>query len=225
MVDKVKSRIEKGKKGIPKAMEDIVYHARGSIDTLFDFQGLSKSSVLELVNMVELKKAIEEAEESTEELKRLKKWSVIKMVLTNIVGVVTTYYFIDKVILGIEYLTSHKIISAYIIVSFVMTALCNVLDVGAIHNVYDKIWSLVKRRKKKSYFESKKGKEKRSLLLAFINSFGMKKEEIYLTTKEITERMNKKTKNKFTQEEVKAFMVSHSFKEGKDEKYCLNKDD
>ncbi len=150
---------------------------------------------------------------------------MIKMILANIMGAVMTYYFIDKVVLGIEYLVSHKVMSAYIVVSFMMTALCNVLDVGAIHSIYDKIWSLVKNRRRKDYFENKRGREKRSLLLAFISSFGMEKEEVYLTAEEITERMNERTENEFIQKEVEAFMTSHNFKKGKDKKYCLNKSD
>ncbi len=220
MLEKIKEKINKGKKGIAKAMENIVYHAKGDIDTLFDFQTMSKSNVLELVNMVEMKKAIDEAREDTEELKSLRKWSKVKMMLALFTSLSLTYFFTEKIRYWIVILISHELISTYIITSFVAVALCNVFDVEAINGIFRAMADRLKPKEEEKYF--KEEQERKSLLLAIVSSFGMNKDKVSMTAKEMVKKINKERKADFTEKELTNFMRANSMEPDKSGKYNLN---
>ncbi len=209
-------------KGSIKELEKIVYNSKGNVDALFDFQKLSQSNVLELVNIVELKQAIEVARSSTIELQGLHKFSFLKMFFAQVVSFFLTYMFFDEVSLFLEYLMSHKIISVYIMVAFITAGLCNVLDICSIYNFWQRLYSFFSRKKSVGYFDDVDDK-KSSVLVEFVSSFGFSTGSSLMSSLDVVKAIKIRTGKEYSVKEVEDFMRLHGFVKNDDGMYLLGK--
>ncbi len=209
-------------KGYIKDLEKIVYHSKGNVDALFDFQKLSQSNVLELVNIVELKQAIEVARSSTVELRALHRFSFLKMFFAQVVSFSLTYMFFDRVSLFFDYLMSHRVISVYVMVAFVVAGLCNVLDICSIYNFWQRLVLFFSKKEAVGYFDDVDNK-KDSVLVEFVSTFGFGADSGLMSSLDIVRAIKVRTGKEYSIEEVDSFMRLHGFVKDDNRMYLLSK--
>jgi len=202
-------------------LQNIIYKADDT-EGLLEMRKLSLGEILELDQMVQLKKALFFAKIDSEKLHTTKKYAWLKMLIAAFLGLELGYRFTPQILGFIKLYITHKILASCTISVLTLTSICNIFEAGSVSFIGDMTGNIVryikelatKNQPQKPFEETKEATE--NLLADFMQHIiTADHEEVgrWVSIAEIQKNLESKTGRTYELDELDKFLTKKRIKQ------------
>jgi len=201
--------------------QNIIYKA-DDLEGLLEMRRLGLAELLELDQIVQLKKALFFAKIDSVKLHAAKKYAWQKMIFAKILAIGVGYYFAPQILGFTKLYLSHKILASCTVMVLLFTSICNIFEAVGLSSIGDMTGSIAcyikklatKDQSKKPFEETKEQTE--NLLADFtqhITTADYEQIGKWISVKKIQEILQSKAGRKYDLDELSEFLTEKRIKQ------------